>query len=249
MPTTASEESSSGPPESPAWMAASVSISPVRCSGLLPSESLAVMLRSTAVTVPGAALGVPPVPPALPTPVTASPVDTADELVFTVARPEASTSWTTATSVVVLMPTTFAASAAVQERDRLREGEVGEHGVVPGADVTHERVLAAGIHVELDVRQPRRVQRGHDVEPRVRRHVRGLRPDHDHRAPAYAGGLRERRGIVRPQVPVLQAGRVEADRRRDPGVQCGTEGQVTPEAEPGGEDLPHVVAALQVVEH
>jgi hypothetical protein len=60
------------------------------------------------VTVPGAALGVPPVPPAFPTPTTASPTLTDPGEVLTVSRSEAPVSWTTATSVVVLIPTTRA---------------------------------------------------------------------------------------------------------------------------------------------
>ena len=66
MPTTCPALLTRGPPESPGWTLAFTSMSPVNCSGLLPSSSLAVMDWLSVVTVPGATLGVPPVPPALP---------------------------------------------------------------------------------------------------------------------------------------------------------------------------------------
>ena len=77
----------SEPPESPGWMPALTSISPLRFSALPPPWSLAVMDWSRAVIEPPAALGVPPVPPALPTPTTASPTAAVALLVEMVCRP------------------------------------------------------------------------------------------------------------------------------------------------------------------
>ena len=108
MPTTAFDVFSSGPPESPGSMSASVWMRPVRSSGLLPSSSVAVMLLPSPVTWPGAALGVPPVPPALPTPTTSSPTETVPDAVLTVSIPDAPSSCTTATSVFGATPTTWA---------------------------------------------------------------------------------------------------------------------------------------------
>ncbi len=51
-----------------------------------------------------------------------------------------------------------AASTAVEERHRRVHRQCGEHRVVPGADVPHERVLTAGEDVQFQVRQPRRVE-------------------------------------------------------------------------------------------
>ena len=76
MPITAPSRRSSGPPESPACTAASTWISPVSRSASVPFSSEAVMSRANATTWPDAAVGVPPLPPALPTAVTASPTAT-----------------------------------------------------------------------------------------------------------------------------------------------------------------------------
>ena len=88
-------------------MAASISISPDNCSALLPVSSDAVIDWSSAVTVPVAAVRV-PVPPALPTPVTASPTVASSVERSAVCRPEASVSCRTATSSVGSVPTTVA---------------------------------------------------------------------------------------------------------------------------------------------
>src|SRR6185437_15853459 len=99
----------SAPPESPGWMLAFTWIIPVSRSALLPLSSLAVMDWLIALTVPDAAVGVPPVPPALPTAVTAMPTLTLDESPsLAVASPLASLSWITATSSVGSVPTTVA---------------------------------------------------------------------------------------------------------------------------------------------
>ncbi len=57
-------------------MSALVSMRPLNCSEVPSPSSLAVIDWLSAVTVPPAALGVPPVPPALPTPTTCSPTET-----------------------------------------------------------------------------------------------------------------------------------------------------------------------------
>src|ERR1700712_2633728 len=78
----------SGPPESPAWIGALLSIRPVRFSGFDPFSSLAVIDWLSAVTEPVAELGVPPTPPALPTAVTTSPTDTVAVVeIFAVCSP------------------------------------------------------------------------------------------------------------------------------------------------------------------
>ena len=59
---------------------------PVSCSESPPDSSPAVMAWSSASTVPGAALGVPPTPPALPTAVTAVPGATAACWAFVTPR-------------------------------------------------------------------------------------------------------------------------------------------------------------------
>ena len=106
MPMTWADEFTSEPPESPGWMSALVSMRPVRFSELPPLSSLAVIDWLRATTDPPALLGVPPVPPALPTPTTASPTE-ACESVVTVWRPLAPVSCTTATSPVRSYPTTL----------------------------------------------------------------------------------------------------------------------------------------------
>src|ERR1039458_6707120 len=60
MPMTWPEVPTSGPPESPGWMPALISMSPDRFSALPPPLSLAVMDWSVAITEPPAALGVQP---------------------------------------------------------------------------------------------------------------------------------------------------------------------------------------------
>ena len=74
-PRTWPEVLTSAPPESPGWMSALVSMRPLSCSDVPSPWSLAVIDWLSAVTVPPAALGVPPVPPALPTPTTSSPTE------------------------------------------------------------------------------------------------------------------------------------------------------------------------------
>src|SRR6478752_5596844 len=108
MPTTWLLALKSGPPESPAWTFASVSMRPFDCSAFEPLSSVAVIVWSRAVTWPGAALGVPPVPPAFPTAVTESPTDTLADEMWAVCSPDASDSFKTATSSVGSVPTTDA---------------------------------------------------------------------------------------------------------------------------------------------
>ena len=82
-------------------MLAFVSIRPLSCSDVPSPWSLAVMDWLRAVTVPPAALGVPPVPPAFPMPTTSWPTEALDELPrFAVVRPDALWSCSTATSPV-----------------------------------------------------------------------------------------------------------------------------------------------------
>ncbi len=81
-------------------MPALISMRPLRFSALPPPSSLAVMDWSRAVIEPPAALGVPPVPPALPTPTMAWPTDAASLAVVTVWRPLAPDSLMTAMSPV-----------------------------------------------------------------------------------------------------------------------------------------------------
>ena len=110
MATTWLAASTSAPPESPAWIGALVSINPVSCSDAPLPSSTAVIDWLRAVTLPRATLGVPPVPPALPSAVTALPTRTAAELPNgTVARPDAQRNRRTATSAERSYPTTLAA--------------------------------------------------------------------------------------------------------------------------------------------
>ena len=82
-------------------MSAFVSMSPESCSDVPSPSSLAVIDWLRAVTVPPAALGVPPVPPALPTPTTSWPTEAVEESArLAVVRPEALWSWSTAMSFV-----------------------------------------------------------------------------------------------------------------------------------------------------
>src|SRR5579875_4210222 len=98
-PITSPWSFTSGPPESPGWMFAFVSISPVSCSDVPELSSDAVIDWLSAVTVPGATDGVPPTPPALPRATTLSPTLTLDESpVVAVVRPDAPDSRSTAMS-------------------------------------------------------------------------------------------------------------------------------------------------------
>src|SRR5262249_4377991 len=90
IPTTLPSRSTSGPPESPGWMFAFTWIRFESCSLEPPNSSVAVIDWSSAVTDPPAYVGVDPVPPALPTPTTASPTESFDESpIRAVGRPEA----------------------------------------------------------------------------------------------------------------------------------------------------------------
>src|SRR5581483_610958 len=87
------------PPESPGWIGASVSISPVSCSLSPDASSEAVMDWFSAVTLPSATEGVPPLPWALPSATTRSPSFTDDESPkLALVRPDAPSAWITATS-------------------------------------------------------------------------------------------------------------------------------------------------------
>ncbi len=85
-------------------------------SAFEPLSSDAVIDWCSASTFPAAALGVPPVPPALPTPVTAAPTFTVLESPkLATVRPEAFVRWTTAMSSVGSVPTTLAVYVAPVE--------------------------------------------------------------------------------------------------------------------------------------
>jgi uncharacterized BrkB/YihY/UPF0761 family membrane protein len=128
--------------------------------------------------------------------------------------------------------------------------QVGEHRIVPGPDVPHEGVLAAFVHVQLDVLTAGRVQSGEHLQPGRRGHVRIPRPEHDHHAAVDARSAGERPSVgVRPQRAVVKAGGVEAHGRGDPRVEGRPERQVPSDAETRGEQLPHVVALLHPVQH
>ena len=80
-------------------MLALVSIRPLSCSDDPEPSSEAVIDWLSAVTVPAATDGVPPAPPALPSPTTLSPAFTVEELpVVAVVSPDAPDSCSTATS-------------------------------------------------------------------------------------------------------------------------------------------------------
>ena len=79
------------------------------CSELLSASSLAVMAWSRSVTCPVATLGVPPTPPAFPMAVTAAPTARVEEFpMVTVVSFDAPTSFKTATSCDLSVPTTVA---------------------------------------------------------------------------------------------------------------------------------------------
>ena len=100
MPITCPAASTNGPPESPAWIGASVWIIPIRCSTLPESSSAAVIDWPSLVTVPETALGVPPLPPALPMATTAWPTLAGALAKETVRRCDAPVICSTATSAV-----------------------------------------------------------------------------------------------------------------------------------------------------
>jgi len=81
MPITLPVESTKAPPESPDWMLALTWMRSLSCSVVPVSSLLAVIDWVTAVTEPAAAVGVPPVPPALPAATTLSPTVAATVLV------------------------------------------------------------------------------------------------------------------------------------------------------------------------
>ena len=80
-------------------MSALVWISPVSCSLVPERSSDAVIDWFSAVTVPAATDGVPPLPSALPSATTLSPICTVEESPrLAMVRPDAFCSWSTATS-------------------------------------------------------------------------------------------------------------------------------------------------------
>jgi hypothetical protein len=79
----------SGPPESPGLMSALWPIIPVSRSASPAPSSEAVIARSRPVILPVTTDGVPPLPPALPSATTFSPVCGASGLRLTVCSPEA----------------------------------------------------------------------------------------------------------------------------------------------------------------
>src|ERR1700722_20414991 len=109
MPITAPSPLTSGPPESPCWMGAFVSIMPCSCSVVPAPLSLALMDWSRPWMVPCAVDGRPPWPPALPSASTAWPtLALLESDSVTVCSPEAPTSWSRATSSVESYQTTRA---------------------------------------------------------------------------------------------------------------------------------------------
>ena len=108
MPTTSLSESNMGPPESPGTARALVSMRPDRSSVLPHGESdETVSAWSVPVTLPAAFTSSPP-PSALPTAATCVPIEGVSVSVFTVVRPLASFSWSSATSRVWSKPSTVA---------------------------------------------------------------------------------------------------------------------------------------------
>jgi hypothetical protein len=106
MPTTSFSASTRGPPESPETMGASVWMRSVSVSPAAVPSDWVVMVCPSAVTWPLAAVSV-PVPPALPTPVTASPTCAPSLSSLAGVRLDAPSSFSTATSFVASVPTTF----------------------------------------------------------------------------------------------------------------------------------------------
>ena len=120
-------------------------------------------------------------------------------------------------------PARATARPAGQERDRLGQREVGEDRVVPGADVPHERVLAARVHVQLDVLQAGGVERGQDLRPARRR---GRAGPASRRRPSAGPGCR-RRGRATPR-----------RRRRRARRRAARSGRSTPSPPPAGRTRP-----------
>jgi len=109
IPMTCPALLTSEPPESPGWTSALTSMSPVNCSLVPPSSSLAVIGWFSAMIEPPAAVGVPPVPPALPIATTPSPTVAVEESpIFATFNPDAPCSCSTAMSCVASYPTTAA---------------------------------------------------------------------------------------------------------------------------------------------
>src|SRR6185312_9809755 len=108
MPITWPAELTSAPPESPGAIGASLWMRLVRCS-LRPPPVLAVISCASAVTWPWVALGVPPLPPALPKAATRSPTWTPVlSASSTVGSPVMPSTWISATSAFGDTPMTCA---------------------------------------------------------------------------------------------------------------------------------------------
>ncbi|COY83621.1 Uncharacterised protein [Mycobacterium tuberculosis] len=105
IPTTCPRPLTTGPPESPGWIAASNWINPFNVSSAPVSESDACTVWPSATTLPGTARGVPPCPPLLPIATTGSPTATPPPIAAD-GRPPAPRSCSTATSWVRSYPTT-----------------------------------------------------------------------------------------------------------------------------------------------
>ena len=103
------------------------------------------------------------------------------------------------------------------------QGEVGQLRVVAGADVAHERVLAAREDVQLQVGEPGGVQRRDDLQPRVGGHVRVPRPEDDHESAADVAR-------ARPASP--------RRRRRPARRRAAPSGRSTPWPRPAGRTPP-----------
>ena len=113
MPMTCPWLSTSGPPEFPGLMAASVWSSPVRFS-VWPLSFWAVSERPSADTIPSVTVGPPARASAFPMARTESPTRACDESPrFTVGRPEAWSIWTSARSWAGSVPSTREGRALV----------------------------------------------------------------------------------------------------------------------------------------
>jgi len=111
-------------------------------------------------------------------------------------------------------------------------------------------MLAAGVHVQLEVLQAGRVEGGHDLHPLVGGHVRVPGTEDHHQPALHVAGAGERSGIgVGAQCTVVQPGRIEAHRRIHPRVERCPKRQVATDAEPRREQLLDVCALLQEVQH